>query len=66
MKIGDIVLILPSVALEDEGLSALIGQKAVIVEINGSFENIKGCWVELHDEYLGEREWYIPYNSIGQ
>lgn len=65
MKPGDIVTILPSVALNQLKLEALAGLKATIVEVNGTFNNIKGCWVRLPGYYLGEREWYIPYNSIG-
>lgn len=65
MKQGDTIIILPSVALSNLRLEVLAGQTATIVEINGKSDNIKGCWVELPGLYLGEREWYIPYNSIG-
>jgi threonine synthase len=65
MKPGDTILILPSVSLTNLRLEALVGLNATIVEINGNFDDIKGCWVELPGTYLGEREWYIPYNSIG-
>lgn len=65
MKQGDTIIILPSVALSNLRLEVLAGQIATIVEINGKSDNIKGCWVELPGLYLGEREWYIPYNSIG-
>jgi hypothetical protein len=65
MKAGDTILILPSISLKNMKLEALVGLHATIIEVNGSFDNIKGCWVELPEEYLGEREWYIPYYSIG-
>lgn len=65
MKPGDIIIILPSAALTLLRLEDLAGVRAKIVEVRGSFDNIKGCWVELQFTYLGEREWYIPYNSIG-
>lgn len=65
MKPGDKIRILPSFALCELKLEALVGLTATIVEINGTFDNIKGCWVMLSRNYLGEREWYIPYNSIG-
>lgn len=65
MKPGDKIIILPSQSLIALRLDALIGQTATIVEVNGSFDHIKGCWVALPGKYLGEREWYIPYNSIG-
>lgn len=65
MKRGDTIIILPSVALSSLRLEALVGQTATIVEVNVRSDNIKGCWVELPGLFLGEREWYIPYNSIG-
>lgn len=65
MKQGETILILPSFALSEMRLDALVGLEGVIVEINGSFDNVKGCWVRLPGLYLGEQEWYIPYNSIG-
>ncbi len=65
MKSGDKITILPSYALSEMKLEKLVGLTAIIVNVNGNFDNIKGCWVELQREYLGEREWYIPYNSIG-
>lgn len=65
MKQGDKIIILPSCALANLKLNALAGTTATIVEVRGTFDNVKGCWVELPYEYLGEREWYIPYSSIG-
>lgn len=65
MKPGDKILILPSQPLIDLRLEALAGLSATIVEVNGTFDHIKGCWVTLPVAYLGEREWYIPYYSIG-
>lgn len=65
MKPGDKILILPSQSLVDLRLEALVGLTGNIVEVNGPFNNIKGCWVMLPGKYLGEQEWYIPYNSIG-
>lgn len=65
MKPGDKISILPSCALSELKLEALVGLTATIIEVNGTFDNIKGCWVTLPVKYLGEQEWYIPYNSIG-
>lgn len=65
MKPGDKILILPSQSLVELRLEALVGLTVTIVSVNGSFDNIRGCWVKLPGEFLGEREWYIPYNSIG-
>lgn len=65
MKPGDKIIILPSCALTEMRLEALVGLIATIVEVNEISGGVKGCWVELPGKYLGEREWYIPYNSIG-
>lgn len=65
MKSGDKIIVLPSFSLTEMKLDVLVGLTATIVEINGAFDSIKGCWVMFQGEYLGEREWYIPYNSIG-
>lgn len=65
MKSGDSIIILPSVSLTLLKLEALAGVRATIVEVNGAFNDIKGCWVRIPGKYLGESEWYIPYNSIG-
>ncbi len=65
MKAGDTILILPSYSLIEMKLEALIGCKATIEEAVGAFDDIRGCWVSLPEEYLGEKEWYIPYYSIG-
>lgn len=65
MKPGDTIIILPSQSLIELRLEVLVGVSAIIAEVNGTFDNIKGCWVTLSGLYLGEREWYIPYNSIG-
>lgn len=65
MKSGDKIIILPSCALTEMKLDPLAGLTATIVEANEISGNIRGCWVNLPGKYLGEREWYIPYNSIG-
>ena len=65
MKAGDKIMILPSIALLQMQLDALVGVTAEIMEVCQSSEHIRGCWVSLPQKYLGEREWYIPYNSIG-
>ena len=58
-------MILPSIALSQLKLEALVGLTAEIIEVCQDSEHIRGCWVSLQKKYLGEREWYIPYNSIG-
>lgn len=66
MNIGDTILILPSYALINMGLSELEGLTASVVEVVRHADRIHGCWVKLPGRYLGEEEWFIPYNSIGQ
>lgn len=65
MKPGDKIIVLPSYALTEMRLEPLAGLTATIVEVNEISGNIRGCWVNLLGKYLGEQEWYIPYNSIG-
>lgn len=65
MKPGDKTIVLPSCALTEMRLEALVGLTVTIIEVCETCGSIRGCWVELPGKYLGEREWYIPYNSIG-
>lgn len=65
MKPGERIVILPSLALSEMKLELLVGTTAIVVEVHKTRGKISGCWVELPKEYLGSREWYIPYNSIG-
>ncbi len=66
MQLGDTILILPSCALKSMHLEKLAGKRAKIVEIASAANRIYGCWVELPTAYLDEKEWFIPYDSIGQ
>ena len=66
MNIGDTILILPSYALNDMRLGELAGLTASVVEVVRHADRIHGCWVKLPGRYLGEEEWFIPYNSRGQ
>lgn len=66
MNIGDTILILPSYALNNMRLDELAGLTASVVEVVRHADRIHGCWVKLPGRYLGEEEWFIPYNSIGQ
>lgn len=65
MQFGDIILILPSYALKKMQLDKLVGIRAKVVGVVRHADQICGCWVQLPTPYLGEREWFIPYNSIG-
>lgn len=65
MKPGDKIIVLPSCALAEMRLKPLVGLTATIVEVKGNLSHIRGCWVKLPNKYLGEQEWYIPYNSVG-
>lgn len=66
MQFGDTVLILPSYALKTMQLEGLAGVKAKVIEVVRHADQIRGCWVKLPTSYLGESEWFIPYNSIGR
>lgn len=65
MQFGDIILIIPSCALQEMRLQELAGTQAKIVEVIIYAGKVRGCWVRLPHEYLGDTEWYIPYSSIG-
>ena len=65
MKPGDVALIIPSIALKNMQLDSLVGYTGIVMEICGTMNNIKGCWIRFPVKYLNEYEWYIPYNSIG-
>lgn len=65
MQFGDTVLILPSYALVKMRLGKLAGVKATLIRTVRHGKEIRGYWVKLPFEYMGESEWFIPYNSIG-
>ena len=65
MKPGHTICIIPSFALSEMRLDDLVGSTAIIVEVCVKDDRIIGCWVEIQSQYLGETEWFIPYNSIG-
>ena len=66
MLFGDTILILPSYTLKVMHLEKLAGMKAMVVSVvRHNEDQIQGCWVKLPCAYLGEEEWFIPYNSIG-
>lgn len=60
------IVIIPSFALSEMKLDALVGRMANIVEVlkdhNGT---IRGCWASLIGEpYMEKKEWFIPYSSF--
>lgn len=64
MKIGQKITIIPSIALQELKLNDLIGRTGVLVEEDLLPKHL-GWWVAIDgEEYLGEREWFIPLNSI--
>lgn len=64
MKVDQEITIIPSVDLTELRLDDLVGRKATLVEEDLLPKHL-GWWVALVDgEYLGEREWFIPLNSI--
>lgn len=66
MKQNQEITIIPSIALQELRLNDLIGRKAVLVEEDLLPKHL-GWWVSLiGEEYLGEREWFIPLSSISE
>lgn len=60
------IVIIPSFALSEMKLDALVGRKAQIIEIlKGHDGTIRGCWASLIGEpYMEHQEWFIPYSSF--
>lgn len=60
------IIIIPSFALSEMKLDALVGRKANIVEILRSHDGtIRGCCASLIGEpYMEQKEWFIPYSSF--
>lgn len=64
MNTGQKITIIPSFALQELRLDDLVGREAILVE-EDLLPKYLGWWVALiGEEYLGEREWFIPLSSI--
>lgn len=64
MNTGQKITIIPSFALQELRLDDLVGREAILVEEDLLPKHL-GWWVALiGEEYLGEREWFIPLSSI--
>jgi hypothetical protein len=61
-----VVTIIPSVTISECRLEELIGRQGEVLEARYTDTGaVKGYWLSLIGEpFLGEQEWYIPYNSI--
>lgn len=59
LSIGDIVTIIPSVALSALKLDALCKRQGRVTEVKQN-----GCWVQLDEMYMNELEWFIPNISL--
>jgi hypothetical protein len=68
VKAGNLITIIPSIALTNMRLNDLVKKTAKIIEIKRSGNGtVLGCWVSLvGDLFQGEQEWYIPYSSISE
>lgn len=65
IKEGSIVTVKPSEALSVMRLDYLIGQEATVIQDLTSIARLnKGFMVELTEPYMGEKEWFIPMESI--
>lgn len=65
MKAGQKVTIIPSIALDQLRLTDLVGREVRLLE-EDLFPKHLGWWVELDEEYLNEKEWFIPISSISE
>lgn len=66
IKAGDSVRINPSQALDEMRLTEIAGRKALVLEtLTSPTRKNKGYMVKLsYGEYLGEKIWFIPAESI--
>lgn len=61
VAIGKTCTIIRSPELLAMRLKRLVGRKGVVVQIP---DHRNGAFVEFTDTFLGEKEWYIPKESI--
>lgn len=64
MKPGQLVRILPSYTLVKMGMGKLVGKEAAVISVVEKDGKVTGCWCEFSSEWNGEREWFIPINSL--
>lgn len=66
MEDGLVIVVIPSRDLDEMGMSALANHKMEMTEpVFSKDGRMIGCWAQLIDEtFLGEKEWFIPYESI--
>lgn len=66
IKAGEPVRINPSEALNEMKLAGIAGRKAVVLEnLTSPARKNKGYMVKLsYGDYLGEKIWFIPAESI--
>lgn len=65
MKEGIKVQIRPSYDLIEMRLMPLSFLYGIVREMKyNSCGEIRGCWIELEEAYMDEKEWYIPISSL--
>lgn len=65
IKEGDVIQVKPSEPLSLMRLDMLAGREAVVTQDLTSIARLnRGYMVELDKPYLGETEWFIPWESI--
>lgn len=66
IKVGSIVSIVDTDDLRGSGLSELKDRTGMVIEdLCGKRTSNRGYWVRLvGQEFLGEKEWFIPEKSV--
>ena len=66
MNEKDFIIVIPSSRLLEMRMEPLVNHKMEVMEpVFSNDGGILGCWATLIDEtFLGEKEWFIPYESI--
>lgn len=64
MKPGQLVQVLPSYTLAKMGMKQLVGKEAAVISVVEKNGKTTGCWCEFDSEWNGDKEWFIPINSL--
>ena len=65
IKKNDLVKVIYSRQLMDEGLLRLVNMKGKVLEVKQNSKTYPGAWVQCKDPITNQNvEWFIPLNSL--
>lgn len=65
IKKNDLVKVIYSRQLMDEGLLRLVNMKGKVLEVKQNSKTHPGAWVQFKDPITNQNvEWFIPLNSL--